>query len=188
MEDKLKKLEKEIEEIISKSTVKIDPIHSKNTRDWLLKLKPDADKALQIAALAHDIERGFISDYESKTKEKFKEYEKHKREHSEKSAKIIGDLLKKYGFDEAFIKRVKHMVLLHEFGGDEESDLVRDADSISFFDTNLEYYHSRHGDEKTRLKIKFMFDRISERAKNIVRKKFKYNNPELNKIFREVVL
>ncbi len=34
-----------------------DPRHAENTLDWLLKLKPDADEALQIAALGHDIER-----------------------------------------------------------------------------------------------------------------------------------
>ncbi len=48
---------KKIEKIIKNSLVTEDPIHSKNTLEWLLKLKPDADEALQIAALAHDIER-----------------------------------------------------------------------------------------------------------------------------------
>lgn len=36
-----------------------DPEHAQNTLEWLLKLKPDADEALQIAALGHDIERAF---------------------------------------------------------------------------------------------------------------------------------
>ena len=46
-----------MEWIIKKSQVPEDPIHSKNTLEWLLKLKPDADDALKIAALGHDIER-----------------------------------------------------------------------------------------------------------------------------------
>ena len=50
-------IEEAIEKIISKSQVPEDPVHSKNTREWVLKLKPEADMALQIAALAHDIER-----------------------------------------------------------------------------------------------------------------------------------
>ncbi len=57
---KMKKNEcvkKKIEKIIKNSLVPEDLIHSKNTLEWLLILKPDADEALQIAALAHDIER-----------------------------------------------------------------------------------------------------------------------------------
>jgi hypothetical protein len=55
--DNIDYLKRKIEEIIKKSPVSEDPIHSKNTLEWLLKLKPDADEALKIAALGHDIER-----------------------------------------------------------------------------------------------------------------------------------
>ena len=44
-------VKKKIEEIIKKSPVLEDPIHSKNTLEWLLKLNPDADEAQKIAAL-----------------------------------------------------------------------------------------------------------------------------------------
>jgi hypothetical protein len=54
-------VKKRIEEIIKTSPVPEDPIHSKNTLEWLLWLKPDADEALQIAALGHDIERAIKS-------------------------------------------------------------------------------------------------------------------------------
>ena len=43
MDNNIKKLEKEIEEIISKSPATTDPAHSKSTKKWLLKLKPNAD-------------------------------------------------------------------------------------------------------------------------------------------------
>lgn len=33
------------------------PIHAETVLEWLLKLKHDADETLQIAALAHDIDR-----------------------------------------------------------------------------------------------------------------------------------
>ena len=48
---------KQICAIISKSSVPEDPRHADNVLKWLLKLKPDADEALQIEALAHDIDR-----------------------------------------------------------------------------------------------------------------------------------
>ena len=50
-------LKNRIEEVIKKSLVPEDPFHSKNTLKWLLKLNPDADEALKIAALGQDIER-----------------------------------------------------------------------------------------------------------------------------------
>ena len=183
---KFKKLEKEIEEIISKSPIETDLAHARSAKKWILELKPDADKALQIAALAHDIERGTITIEQSKTRENFSRYDEIKRIHGKLSADMIGDLLKKHEFDKLFIERVRHLVELHEFGGDEDTNTLRDADSLSFFEENFEGYLPKFGEEKLRKKIKFMFDRMSERAKNIV-KRFKYKNPELNKIFKEVV-
>ncbi len=53
--DNLDCIKKKIEKIIEKSPIPEDPIHSKNTLKWVLKLKPDADDALQIAALGHYI-------------------------------------------------------------------------------------------------------------------------------------
>lgn len=182
--DNLNSLKDEIKKIISKSPVKTDLAHSESTRKWILKLKPDADSALQIAALTHDIERAYESEYYNKTKEKFDNYQEHKRIHSEKSAKIVTELLKKHSFDKAFISKVKHLVLKHEFGGDTESNLLMDADSISFFEENFVQYFEKFGEEKTRKKIRFMYNRMSDDAKQII-KKFSYNNLELNSIFKD---
>ena len=142
------KLENEIIKIISKSPVKTDLAHAKSAREWVVKLKPDADYALQISALAHDIERGLESDHHNKADEKFDNYEKYKRIHSEKSAKIITKLLKKYNFEPEFISKVEHLVLRHEFGGDAESNLLMDADSLSFFKENFVQYYKKYGEEK----------------------------------------
>lgn len=184
--DKVKSVEKEIEEVISHSPVETDPVHSKNTRMWVLKLNPEADEALQIAALAHDIERGLEPDYFVRTKSKFKDYNKHKRIHSEKSARIIEALLIKYGFDEGFIKKVKHLVLNHETGGDKDSNTLRDADSISFFEDNLKLYYHKHTRKFVEFKIKYMFNRMSKRSKNIV-KKFDFRPQELKTIFNKAI-
>ncbi len=178
------KLEKEIIEIISKSPVKTDLSHAKSTREWILKLKPDADYALQISALAHDIERGLEPDYHNKTEEKFDNYEKHKRVHSEKSAKIVVELLEKYNFDKEFVSKVKHLVLKHEFGGDFESNLLMDADSISSFEESLVQYYKEHGEEKARKKTRFMHNRMSNKAKSLI-KDIQYDNSRLNLIFKE---
>ncbi len=57
MIDSIVRAKQKIHAIISKSRVPEDPVHAENVLEWVLKLKPDADEALQIAALAHDIDR-----------------------------------------------------------------------------------------------------------------------------------
>ncbi|MFC1728337.1 DUF4202 family protein [Nanoarchaeota archaeon] len=178
-----KQLVKEIEEIISHSPVEVDPIHSETTKKWLFKLKPWADIPLQIAALAHDIERGFQG---KKIVEKFDNYDEYKKEHSEKSAKIIVDLMKKHDFDDYSIKKVERIVLAHEFGGDEDSDYIMDADSLSFFENNLEFYYKLNGPENTIKKIKFMYERMSDKAKGMV-KEIQIKNSKIKKLVEEVI-
>ncbi len=51
------RIKERIEKIISGSAVPEDSIHSKNTLEWLTKISPIVDEALEIAALGHDIER-----------------------------------------------------------------------------------------------------------------------------------
>ncbi len=177
-------LEKEIEAIILKSPVKTDLNHAKSTRKWILKLRPDAKDSLEIAALAHDIERGFEPNYNERSKGKFENYAEHKRIYSEKSAKIIVKLLDKYRFDEEFVSKVKRLILNHEIGGDLESDLLMDADSISFFEENFVQYYEVYGEEKTKKKIRFMYNRMSKDAQEMV-KNIDFDNFELKRILKE---
>lgn len=160
-------LQKEIKQIISKSPVKTDLNHAKTTVKLVKQLKPNADDAFLIAALAHDIERCFLTDRRENA-EKFDNYEEYKRLHAEKGAKIVSGLMKKYGFDKNFTSKVENLVKKHEFGGDKESNLLMDADTISFFIENLDNYIKDFGIEKAKKKIDFMFNRImSEEARQI---------------------
>lgn len=182
-----KQLEREIMHIISRSPLKTDVPHALSTRRWVLKLRPDADYALQISALAHDIERAFQPDYKRNNKDKFDNYNEHKRIHSEKSAKIIIELLKKYDLDKKFISKVKKLVLRHEFGGDPDSDLLKEADNLSIFEQEIfQAYLDDFGQKKTRQKIKISFNRLSEKGKLLVMG-IKYDNPKLNLIFKEEI-
>ena len=57
MNDNTENAKQEILQIISKSSLPEDLPHAKNTVEWVLKLNPKASQAMQIAALAHDIDR-----------------------------------------------------------------------------------------------------------------------------------
>ncbi len=180
----LKNIKIEIETVISKSQVPEDSIHSKNTREWVLKLKPEADMALQIAALGHDIER---SVEERKIKrENFTDYDEFKKAHSQNSATILQEILLKYDVNQDFIDKVVNLVLLHEFGGKLEANILKYADSISFFDVNLPFYFQRNSERETAFRMKWGNKRLSKVAKSIVRN-FSYDDVDLEALFQEIV-
>lgn len=182
---KFNKLRKEIAEIISRSQEIEDPVHSKLTMKWMLKLKPKADEAMRIAALAHDIERAVTGMTEAYLKN-FSNIKEIKNEHAKKSAEIIGELMAKYGYGTREIQKVKRLVARHESGGDKDSDILRDADSIAYFDYNVYIYLRKKGLERTKEKIKFMYGRMSGKAKKIV-KAIKFKDKKVEALFRETI-
>ena len=182
--NKLKLAKKEIEKIINKSYCETDPEHSKTTHEWLMKLKPHADDALQIAALAHDIERGTRT--QSKKSKKRENYPAQKEKHSKRSAKIITQLLKKYDFDKKFVKKIQNLVLKHEVGGNEESNTLMNADSLSFFQSNLTWYSQKHDKDTTKFKIKYMYNRMSPQAQKLAQK-IKIKNKKTNQLYKKTI-
>ena len=82
------------------------------------------------------------------------------------------EFLEKEGFEKDKINRIANMILKHEIGGDEESDLIKDADSISYLEINAPKHVKKLvaplGKDKVERKIRWMFERISsEKAKQI---------------------
>lgn len=186
--NKLEEIKKEIAQVIAQSPIEEDPTHSINTWEWLLKLKPDADEALQIAALAHDIERAITGNSDSNGIKDISDqevYRKHKLEHSIRSANFIAEIMKKFGYDIKSILRVKHLVEHHELGGDPESDILMNADSISYFDNNVSFYFKKNGPKKTKDKVRFMFQRTSNPEVKKIILSLKHKSPEVEKIFKE---
>lgn len=168
-----------VEQFVVASFIKVDLknsiTHFKRTAYWVKQLKPNADEALLIAAVAHDIERAF------KEQKILKEQEGHGftnkdflRHHEEKGSEIIEDFLKKQNARDEIIKRVKMLVSRHETGGNEDQNILKDADSISFFENNISHFLNSKlqeaGKEKVREKFSWMFNRItSDKAKKIAK-------------------
>ena len=169
-------LKKRIEEIIKKSLVPEDSLHSKNTLKWLLKLKPDADEALKIAALGHDIERAIE---ERKVKrEDYKSYDQFKDSHALNSAKIIAEIMKDCKIDQELIDDVFFLVRHHESGGNSRANVLRDADTISFFNVNLQCYFKRNDEKETQKRWLWGYNKLSSNLKSIVIE-FKYQDKKL---------
>lgn len=151
--------------------------HFERTVYWLKHFKPDADEAFLIAAYAHDIERAFSSkemrDLQT-TSDKGMRNERMLKAHQENGAEIIGKFLTGLGANKEMIKRVKHLVVKHEVGGDEEQNLLKDADSVSFFENNVPHFITKKVEllnkEKVKAKFLWMFSRItSDQAKEMTR-------------------
>ncbi len=173
----------EINTITRHAADKTEYGHSQSVWQWVLKLKPDADSALQIAALGHDIDRSF-GDYR-KMKARYVTYEEYKKAHALLSAKIICDLLIKHNFDNTTIDKVKHLIENHEVGGEGDVAILTEADSMTFFN-NLPHYRRAHTEKETIDKIKFMYNRLSDRAKLMVNQTH-FENKESEKLFKEAI-
>jgi len=162
----------QVKEYVFRSFAAVDnrvvPLHLERTVEWLKKLYPRADEALLIAGMAHDIERAFreeavyqrmfCSDRAFEDRD-FLDY------HQQRSAKIIGVFLDTLDCPAEISKKVQHLVAHHETGGDFESNLLKDADSLSFFQTNVDLFIAvkvrETSPEKVRNKFSWMFERIS---------------------------
>jgi len=160
--------------------------HFVQTVHWLKVLSPEADEALLVAAIAHDIERAYRQKdvLEKKTSAGFTSVEFY-RPHEERGAEIIAGFLKHQKVDDGFIERVKMLVSRHEEGGNDDQNLLKDADSVSFFETNVPLFLDKKsleiGKEKVKEKFDWMYNRItSEKAKQIAQPMYEKAISDLN--------
>lgn len=169
----LEKVKRFVKDSFEKSASGSSLEHFEKTVFWVKQLKPDSDDAILIAAYSHDIARAFRAENENDT---YKTRELNDPEilekHQHTGAKIMTEFLQKEGFDSTKILRIANMIARHEVGGDVESDLIKDADSISYLEINAPKHVVKFvpilGRDKVRRKIDWMYDRISsEKAKEI---------------------
>ncbi len=162
----LARAERRIAEVIDGSDVPEDPVHARNTLEWLLRLDPKADPALRIASLGHDIERAVEA--RKVRRGDFADYDVFKAAHARNSAAMLRGILRECGVgDEALTQEVQRLVCVHEVGGDLRSDLLVDADSLSYFDVNLPLYFERTGWQETHRRCVWGYRRLSERGRSM---------------------
>ena len=178
-------IKKEIESILPNSPLDFELKHSELVLKWVLNLKPDADEALKIAALSHDIERAITKITEKDLKD-YSKIDEFKKDHSIRSAQFICNILKKHNYPQDSIDKVKRLVENHEFGGDEEENILMDADSLAYFEYSIPLGLKRNGRERTKGKIKFMYKRLSAKTKKLVNQ-IKFKDQEIAKLVRESI-
>ena len=182
--DGMERAKQKIRATIAASKVPEDPSHAENTLEWLLKLDPKAGPALQMAALAHDIDRAVESrkvrrcDYD--------DYDAFKAAHARNGANILRAILKECGVARPAADEACRLVTRHEVGGDYGSDLLKDADSISYFEVNVPFYYEREGWEETKRRCIWGYRRLSVRGREIA-KRLTYEDQKLRCLIQEVI-
>ncbi len=171
--------------VISGSQVPEDSRHADNTLEWLLRLAPDAYDALQLAALAHDIDRA-VNEVKVKRAD-YDDYDAFKAAHASNGAEILRPILTACGVELQKVDEDCRLVEVQEVGGDLRSDLLKDADGISYFDVNLPLYYRREGWEEAKRRSLWGYRRLSPRAQEIVRH-ITYEEEALVRLLREVVV
>ena len=179
--DSIDCVKKTIEGFIEKSLVSEDPVHAKNTLEWLLKLKPDVDEALKIAALGHDIERAI--EHRKVKRQDYRSYDEFKEAHALNSARILKEIMKGCNVRKELIDDIYSLVSHHETGGNKRADVLRDADSISFFHVNLPYYFVRNGIDETKKRCLWGYKKLPKNLQKVV-VKFNYEDKKLESLVR----
>ncbi len=179
--DKINLVKRKIEGVIKGSSVPEDPIHSINTLEWLLKLMPDAGESLKIAALGHDIERAI--EKRKVRRQDYKDYDVFKDAHALNSAIVLTEIMQACEIDKKMIDEVFSLVRHHETGGTDRIDILKDADSISYFDVNLPLYFIRNNLKETKRRCLWGYKRLSDRGKKIVAE-LNYQNKEIESLVK----
>ncbi|MBI5135513.1 DUF4202 family protein [Candidatus Uhrbacteria bacterium] len=182
--DLYKKTEEFMIDICTKTGKLRDIEHQLNTAGWVKKLKPDADEALLTAAVAHDIERALFGDWKHGSMDS-----ELLTMHQEFSATIVGMFLTKEGASLDFIDRVQHLVHAYEIGGDNDQNVLCDADCLSFFEQKAlrqvkNYLKNGRMKEWMKEKLDYMFNtRLkSSEAKRIAKVWYQDAKDELEKM------
>ncbi len=149
-----------------------------------MRLEPDADQAMQLAALAHDIDRA--DDVTKVKRANFDDYDAFKSAHARNGAEILRSILIRCDVEEDIVDEACRLVEVHEVGGDPSSDLLKDADSISYFDVNLPLYYQREGWAETKRRSLWGYRRLSARARKIV-ETISYEEETMIRLLREVI-
>ena len=176
-------LKKKIIEIIKKSNNPEDPIHTINTLEWMIKLEPQADEALKIAALGHDIERA-ISKRKIK-RENYTNYEEFKKAHALNSAEVLNKLMETFKVKKELREEIFYLVNHHETGGNKRANLLKNADSLSFFQVNLPYYFIRNNLDETKGRCVWGYHRLSANLREMV-SRFSYNDERITLLVKNL--
>lgn len=135
-------------------------LYSQRMTRTLLQFKPDASRAVQLAARAQHICRWKIprDEYPMDRVGYLKWRETLKKMHAE----ITSEILKEVGYDDEYIKRVALLINKRGLKKNEETQLLEDVICLVFLDYYFEEFAEKHEDEKVIDILKKTWAKMSE--------------------------
>jgi hypothetical protein len=144
---------------LSLPLVRADYEHALDVWQWVLRLAPDANLTLQLAALFHDIER-LQSEATKRVEQHAQDYLAFKRAHARRGAHRVAALLAEVAPAQA--SPVAQLVARHEQPEDDPAlRVLNDADALSFFALNSAGFLAYYGPAHTEKKVRYTLARIS---------------------------
>jgi hypothetical protein len=145
---------------LNKPLVHADYRHALDAWQWVLRLEPEADLAVQVAALFHDVER-LLSEADARVEHKAENYQIFKDAHAALGAELTCSLLEELEVDADTCERVRWLITRHERpGGDPALALLNDADALSFFSLNSSGFIRYFSPEHSRRKVAYTLARL----------------------------
>lgn len=143
--------------------------HLVRARYWLNQFAPNASLAVKLATVTHDMERAFPGeDAPDMARMVVPTDTQYCLAHGRRSARFVTAWLNEQGADEQLVFMVSELIVVHEYGGWPDADLVQAADSLSFLEVNTEKFlawipTAEHGwgYERTKIKFDWMYQRIT---------------------------
>jgi hypothetical protein len=120
--------------------------HAELASAWIARLVPDASEALRLAARAHHVRRWEIP--RTRFPADRVGYHRWRTTLQEHHARIVGEILREQGYDDATRDRVQDLVRKRGLGRDPEVQALEDALCLVFLETQLAEIASRMPDEK----------------------------------------
>jgi len=120
-------------------------LYSLRMTEWLDKLDPDTSEELKVSARAQHIQRWLIP--RNKYPINREGYRKWRKELMDLHADKTADIMKKTGYSDESISRVKSLIRKEKFKTDPESQMLEDVVCLVF----LENYFYKRGEEMNRI-------------------------------------
>ena len=152
----------------SRRAVAIERAHALDTWQWVLRVRPFATMAAQIAALFHDVER-LASESGRCVEPLAPDVIAYKDAHARVGAAMTRAVLHRVGVDPEIVDRACDIVERHERGGsDEELRAVVDADALSFLSLGAAPWADELGGEAARRKVARTAARLGGRRRAVL--------------------
>ncbi len=155
---------------LAKPLVRADWNHALDTWQWMLRLEPEANLAVQLAALFHDVER-LATEADARIEHRAHDYQTFKDDHAGRGAELAAATLAAAGVDPAAVARAARLIAGHErtpAPGHPDAAwlaLLNDADALSFFSLNSVGYLDYFGPGPTRRKVAWTLQRLRPAAR-----------------------